>query len=137
MGSTKNGLNIQQLKTMDSKDFFSKEDIYNDVLLYSYQNPVKHIDDYACESWNRFFRSLWIQERRLDVICRMRAENGTNSTLNMEKKMCLKMRHELGNPFPDGECFLAEMIKTMPPLAGHKLLRIFIGISPAKYDENE
>ena len=41
------------------------------------------------------------------------------------------MRHELGNPFPDGECFLAEMIKTMPPLAGHYLIRIFIGISPA------
>ena len=34
---------------MDSKDFFSKEDIYNDVLLYSYQNPVKPIDDNACE----------------------------------------------------------------------------------------
>ena len=62
----------------------------------------------------------------------MRAENGKNSTLNMEKKICLKMRHELGNPFSEGECFLAEMIKTMPPLAGHYLLRILIGISPAK-----
>ena len=27
------------------------------------------------------------------------------------EKKCLKMRHELGNPFPDGECFFAEMIK--------------------------
>ena len=34
---------------MDSKDLFSKEDIYNDVFLYSYQNPVEHFDDYACE----------------------------------------------------------------------------------------
>ena len=51
------------------------------------------------------------------------------------EKKCLKMRHELGNPFPDGECFLAEMIKTMPPLAGHYSLRILIGISPAKQDE--
>ena len=45
---------------MDSKDFFSKEDIYNDVLLYSYQNPVKHIDDYAYEDLTRFFRNYWI-----------------------------------------------------------------------------
>ena len=27
------------------------------------------------------------------------------------KNVCLKMRHELGNPFPDGECFLAEMLR--------------------------
>ena len=27
------------------------------------------------------------------------------------EKKCLKMRHELGNPFPDGECFLAEMLR--------------------------
>jgi len=27
------------------------------------------------------------------------------------EKKCLKMRHELGNPFPDSECFFAEMIK--------------------------
>ena len=57
MGSTKNGLKSWWQKTMDSKDFFSKEDIYNDVLLYSYQNPVKHIYDYACEDLTRFFRN--------------------------------------------------------------------------------
>ena len=44
-------------------------------------------------------------------IKRMRAENGTNSTLNMEKKnVCLKMCNELDKQSSDGECFLAEIV---------------------------
>ena len=48
------------------------------------------------------------------------------------EKKCLKMRHELGNPFPDGECFFAEMIKGNATARWALLIRIMIGTSPAK-----
>ena len=31
--------------------------------------------------------------------------------LDPQGEKSLKMRNELGNPFPDGECFFAEIIK--------------------------
>ena len=43
---------------MDSKDFFSKEDITNDDLFYSTPRLVKHIDDNACEALTRFYRNF-------------------------------------------------------------------------------
>ena len=43
---------------MDSKDFFSKEDITNDDLFYSTPRLVKHIDDNACVTLTRFYRNF-------------------------------------------------------------------------------
>ena len=43
---------------MDSKDFFSKEDITNDDLFYSTPRLVKHIDDNACEALTSFYRNF-------------------------------------------------------------------------------
>ena len=78
---------------MDSKDFFSKEDIYNDVVLYSYQNPVKHIDDYAFEDLTRFFRNYWIKERRLDSIWRIKLQE-------------LRTEGEKSSPLVFGQCLM-------------------------------
>ena len=100
---------------MDSKDFFSKEDIYNDVLLYSYQNPVKHIDENDCYSLTKFFRNYWVKERGLDAIWRMmppglKTEGRRGQTRPSDgEKMPENNEWNLGVPkSSDGECFYAE-----------------------------